>query len=242
MKKSLLSFMLSLSVILSSIAGFSLNASANGGQLIYAGGDEYFTDTAASVGTADDAWVYISKTATDSSTNPSLGENEFEVTLVAKTKENLEEFSVLKDTQVVLVLDTSLSMTTYCAECGGTYSQTTGRKCCANPETRLDRTKKAVIAFLDSYAATATGTSAHRYVAVVEYGIQARFYQPSAKSSSSARSTQAWIDVNPGASGAATNLSNMKSWINGLGTTAGTNTDAALAVANALLNTATFNP
>ena len=237
----LLSFSLSLIILLGSIAGTSLTAFADGGSLVYPGGDEYFTDEAHSTDAHDNAWVYISKTATDSSSNTSLSENEFEVTLVAKTKENLEEFSVLKDTQVVLVLDTSLSMSTYCAECGATYSNGS-KKCCSKPETRLDRTKSAVAAFLDSYAATAVGTSAHRYVAVVEYGIQARYYQPTAKSSATASSTQAWIDVNPSASGAATNLSNMKTWIKGLGTTAGTNTDSALAVADALLNDSTFNP
>ena len=241
MKKNinkLLSFALALSLILCSLG---ITVSADNGHLIYAGGDEYFTDTAQTTGNAGDAWVYISKTATDSNTNPSLGEDEFEVTLVAKTKENLEEFAVLKDTQVVLVLDTSLSMTTYCAECGGSYSNSS-RKCCSNPETRLDRTKAAVTSFLDSYAATAVGTTAHRYVAVVEYGIQARYYQPSAKSSATAKSTEAWIDVNPGTSGSAAKLSDMKNWIRGLGTTAGTNTDSALAVATALLTNSKFNP
>ena len=213
----------------------NLIASAKGGKLVYAGGSAYFTDAGQKTAQNSNPWVYISKTATDSSTNPALGEDEFEVTLVAKTKENLENFIMVKDTQVLLVLDTSLSMTTYCAECGKTYA--TGRTpCCSKPETRLDRTKKAVSSFLDSYAATASGTSAHRYVAVVEYGIQARYYQPD-----SANKVNAWIDINS-VNGGASKLTALKSWVNGLGTTAGTNTDAALAMADALLTNSAFNP
>ena len=234
--KTALGLMLSLAIMFSAIASNGLFVQAAGGKLIYAGGNAYYTDTATKTSSKDDAWVYLSKTAKDSSTKPSLGEDEFEVTLVAKTKEKLDEFLMVKDTQVLLVLDTSLSMTTYCAECGKTYA--TGKTpCCAHPETRLDRTKKAVASFLDSYAATASGTSAHRYVAVVEYGIQARYYQPD-----SSNKVNAWIDINTTVSGGTSRMSALKSWVNGLGTTAGTNTDAALAMADALLNNSAFNP
>ena len=232
----LLSLAVSIIIALSAMTGMTVNVSAAGGSIVYPGGEDYFTDSAVGTTNGSDAWVYISKTAKDAKTNPSLGEDEFEITLTAKTKENLEEFFVIKDTQVLLVLDTSLSMTTYCAECGKTYA-TGARPCCSNPETRLARTKKAVVSFLDSYAATAAGTSAHRYVAVVEYGIQARYYQPVSTDKS-----RAWIDVNPLSSGGASSLSSLKTWINGLGTTAGTNTDAALAMADALLTNAAFNP
>ena len=234
--KKLISVALSLALTIGLIFSISLTSQADGGKLIYAGGSDYFTDTAQKTSQIGDAWVYTSKTAQDSSTNPSLKEDEFEVTLVAKTKENLEEFIIVKDTQVLLVLDTSLSMTTYCAECGKTYA-TGSKACCKKPETRLDRTKKAVVSFLDSYAATASGTTAHRYVGIVEYGIQARYYQPD-----SSNKANAWIDVNPLSSGAASKMTAIKSWVNGLGTTAGTNTDAALAMADALLTNSAFNP
>ena len=222
------------------LVGFVFNsgivASAKGGKLVYAGGGAHYTDAGQKTTQSSNPWVYISKTAKDSATDPSLKEDEFEVTLVAKTKENLEQFIMVKDTQVLLVLDTSLSMSTYCAECGKTYA--TGKSaCCSKPETRLARTKKAVISFLDSYAETASGTAAHRYVAVVEYGIQARYYQPD-----SSNKLNPWIDVNPLSSGAASKMTALKNWVNNLGTTSGTNTDAALAMADALLTNSSFNP
>ena len=236
MKSKTIRALISLVLSVSLLASIGVSVMATGGAVVYPGGGDYFTDLAQETDTIDDAWVHISKTAVDSSSNPILGEDEFEITLVAETKENLEEFLIVKDTQVLLVLDTSLSMTTYCAECGKTYA--TGKNpCCSHPETRLDRTKKAVASFLDSYAASAAGTTAHRYVAVVEYGIQARYYQPN-----SSNKINAWIDVNPLNTGGTSRLTSLKSWVNSLTTTAGTNTDAALAMADALLNNAAFNP
>ena len=239
MKSKSTSKFVSMFLLVAILVGFvfssSIIASAKDGKLVYAGGSAYYTDAGQKTTQSGNPWVYISKTAKDSSTNSSLKEDEFEVTLVAKTKENLEQFIMVKDTQVLLVLDTSLSMTTYCAECGKTYA--TGKSaCCSKPETRLARTKKAVASFLDSYAATASGTNAHRYVAVVEYGIQARYYQPD-----SGNKLNAWIDVNS-VNGGASKLTAMKNWVNGLGTTSGTNTDAAIAMADALLTNSSFNP
>jgi len=269
MKKSTVKRLTSLAISICLIVGIltigSISTMAAGGKLVYAGGGEYFTDTSVKTQKQSDAWVYISKTAKDSTTDHSLHEDEFLVTLVAKTKEKVDTIGMVADSQVSLVMDTSTSMYFFCAECGQNVCNTSGgvvrnkhsRTCkyynssstagqksnaAYNFESRMDRTKTVSLAFLDGYAASSQNTTAHRYVSIVNFNTTATYFQPN-----SAQPTNAWLDVNTDNTGGAANLAAMKKYITDLPSTLpsgtpATNPDAGLSVANSLLRDSRFNP
>ena len=98
--------------------------------------------------------VTVSKTVRETGT-----ENEFEITLQVTTREKLEEIPTSSDAAVVLVMDTSNSMSTK-----------TGKK--RNDPTRMKAARTAAQNFLDNYV-KGEGVTEGRYAAVVEFGSHA---------------------------------------------------------------------
>ena len=54
--KRVIGFVMSLCLMAGIVTGVSFSASAAGGKLVYAGGDDYFTDAAKKTDSKDDAW------------------------------------------------------------------------------------------------------------------------------------------------------------------------------------------
>ena len=98
--------------------------------------------------------VTVSKTVRETGT-----ENEFEITLQVTTREKLEEIPTSSDAAVVLVMDTSNSMSTK-----------TGKK--KNDPIRMKAARTAAQNFLDNYV-KGEGVTKGRYAAVVKFGSHA---------------------------------------------------------------------
>ena len=98
--------------------------------------------------------VTVSKTVRETGT-----ENKFEITLQVTTREKLEEIPTSSDAAVVLVMDTSNSMSTK-----------TGKK--KNDPIRMKAARTAAQNFLDNYV-KGEGVTKGRYAAVVEFGSHA---------------------------------------------------------------------
>ena len=98
--------------------------------------------------------VTVSKTVRETGT-----ENEFEITLQVTTREKLEEIPTSSDAAVVLVMDTSNSMSTK-----------TGRNW--NDPIRMKAARTAAQNFLDNYV-KGEGVTKGRYAAVVKFGSHA---------------------------------------------------------------------
>ncbi|MDR3277326.1 MAG: VWA domain-containing protein [Oscillospiraceae bacterium] len=177
-------------------------------QVVYAGGERFYDAAGEEVGSLENnAVVAITKTAAQIANT----ENEFDVTLTVKTKEDI--VSLAPDAAVVLVFDTSWSMVdTVNADNVG-------------ENTRLARAKTAAIAFLDTYAGSA---GSERWFSLVTFNTNVSAIELNG-------SGQYWVDV---AASAGYDLA--KAAINAITITdvsnhAGTNINGALRVAENLL-------
>lgn len=107
--------------------------------------------------TSDDGAVTIQKTAKATDT-----ENEYEITLDIKTKDNVEVTTQAQDAAVVLVMDVSNSM----------KDTIDGRETQGSEYNRLTIAKRTAKKFLSEYAKNAGNSK--RYVSVVQFGSQAK--------------------------------------------------------------------
>lgn len=144
------------------------------------------------------------------------GENAFNINLIVTTTEQLENVDLSPDAAVVLVLDASQSMDYN--DAGGTADNPTHQ--------RIYEAQVAACDFVDSFVQDA-GT-AHRYVSVVSYNLNAK-------------TEIGWTDAND-ATNSSQNITNIKKKINEITTAAWTDTDAALQLANNLLGLSTVSP
>ncbi|MBF0980574.1 MAG: doubled motif LPXTG anchor domain-containing protein [Clostridiales bacterium] len=156
---------------------------------------------------SDDGAVTIQKTAKATDT-----ENEYEITLDIKTKDNVEVTTQVQDAAVVLVMDVSNSM----------KDTIDGRETRGNEYNRLTIAKRTAKEFLSEYAKNAGNSK--RYVSVVQFGTDAK------------RLGTAFVDVNTEAGLTAAN-----GFINDLNYDGATNIEAGLALARNIVNSAPNN-
>ena len=157
--------------------------------------------------TSDDGAVTIQKTAKATDT-----ENEYEITLDIKTKDNVEVTTQAQDAAVVLVVDVSNSM----------KNTIDGRETQGGEYNRLTIAKRTAKEFLSEYAKNAGNSK--RYVSVVQFGTDAK------------RLGTAFVDVNTEAGLEAAN-----GFIDDLDYDGGTNIEAGLVLARNIINSVPNN-
>ncbi|MFV0517972.1 MAG: VWA domain-containing protein, partial [Aminipila sp.] len=123
------------------------NTSINTAEVVKQGDKTYYDKNGNSVASFDNAAVELSKTIKKLS-----GDNEFEITLNVRTKDEVQTSTKENDAATVLVMDVSNSMVDERD----------------NGKTRLEAAKQAAQSFLQSYVKNAG--NAKRMVSVVEFG------------------------------------------------------------------------
>jgi hypothetical protein len=224
-------------------------------QVAYVGGISYYThDGVLQEGIAEPnehTWVQVSKTVTDATAPQSSGleENEFEITLEVKTKEeHIRDYSV-EDAAIVIVFDTSTSMTDYCAECGNNVADGSGNPVpnkhktgCSQYGTsstgnasnrytfdsRFNRARIALRAFIEAYSESAETTNAERLISFVTFSQTAEHRK--------IRDLD-WVDINTNNTNYNENNTALTDIISDLRTSPYTNTDCGLILARNLFRT-----
>lgn len=157
--------------------------------------------------TSDDGAVTIQKTAKATDT-----ENEYEITLDIKTKDNVEVTTQAQDAAVVLVMDVSNSM----------KDTIDGRETQGSEYNRLTIAKRTAKEFLREYSKNAGNSK--RYVSVVQFGSQAK------------RVGEKMVDVNT-----IEGLKKANQYVDQLMYDGATNIEAGLALARNIINSVPNN-
>jgi hypothetical protein len=152
-------------------------------QIVEWGGILYYNADGEETDASEDWAVSVSKTI---SAREGENENQFTIDLVVETTQDIKKVDISPDLAVVLVIDISTSMmypiNTTAGDLGSLYNSTDYNEY-QHGESRMAIAKTQARAFLTSY--TTDAGDAHRWVALVAFGSEARL-------------RESWVDVNAG--------------------------------------------